>query len=404
MWEKQPDCYNKLVASTIRRDQMTHMLSCLHFRDNAYLDEDPYYKVRPIFANLNENCKRWFAGQDKFSVDETMVPYFGHHSTKQFIRGKPVRYGYKIWSICTSAGEGVWFEPYCGRATRIHDYGLGQGPNVVLDLVTKAQVEAGSEVFVDNLFTSFPLSDKMSEMGIGLTGTVRQNRLNKVPIVQKKALEKKTVARGTYKAVFCNDQVLIGWKDNKAVFVASNKHGAGQKSNCNRFCRTTRDSIHVPIPDMVMAYNAGMPGVDLLDYMVAHYRVRFRIKKWWWPLYSWSISTSAVNAWRVRRMVTGSKEPLLNFLRELVVTMLRHHGKAPLATGRKVHAPVSIRFDRVDHWIRGTAVDAKGKPARRNCKQCHLEGKKEMKTVFICSKCDVPLHTHCFEKYHTPVC
>lgn len=273
MWEKQPDCYNELVASSIRRDQMSQMLSCLHFRDNADLDDDSYFKVRPIFDNLNANSSRWFAGQQLFSVDETMVPYFGRHSSKQFIRGKPVRYGYKIWSLCTSAGEGVWFEPYCGRFTRIEDLGLGQGPNVVLDLVAKAEVQAGSEVYVDNLFTSFPLLDKMSERGIALTGTVRQNRLHKVPIIQKKELEKKSVERGYFQTVYRSDQVLVAWKDNKGVYVASNKHAAVQERTCTRFCRTKRQSIQVPIPSLVTAYNAGMPGVDLLDYMVAHYRL-----------------------------------------------------------------------------------------------------------------------------------
>ena len=91
----------------------------------------------------------------------------------------------------------MWFEPYCGRHTLVEDHGLGQGPNVVLDLVTKAKLKPGSEVCFDNLFTSFPLLDKLSEMGIGGTGTVRQNRLNRVPIMKKKDLEKKIVDRGT---------------------------------------------------------------------------------------------------------------------------------------------------------------------------------------------------------------
>jgi hypothetical protein len=40
---------------------------------------------------------------------------------------------------------------------------------------------------------------------------------------------------------------------------------------------------------MVRQYNAGMGGVDLLDNMVACYRVPFRIKKWWFPIYTWSL-------------------------------------------------------------------------------------------------------------------
>ena len=67
----------------------------------------------------------------------------------------------QVWALCTSDGCGVWFEPYCGRDTLVDDQGLGQGPNVVLDLVTKVQVEPffylqsklaeGSKVYYDNL-------------------------------------------------------------------------------------------------------------------------------------------------------------------------------------------------------------------------------------------------------------
>ena len=39
---------------------------------------------------------------------------------------------------------------------------MGQGPNMVVDLVEKAKLVPRSEVYVDNLFTSFPLMRKMS--------------------------------------------------------------------------------------------------------------------------------------------------------------------------------------------------------------------------------------------------
>ena len=72
-------------------------LKCLHFADNNNKDDDPYYKVRPIFKNLNRNSKWSFVqSEGKFSIDEIMVPYFGRHRIKQFIYGKPIRYGFKV--------------------------------------------------------------------------------------------------------------------------------------------------------------------------------------------------------------------------------------------------------------------------------------------------------------------
>ncbi len=45
-------------------------------------------------------------------------------------------------------------KPFCGKDTLIEDQGVGQGPNVVLDLVAKAGMIEGSHVYFDNIFTS----------------------------------------------------------------------------------------------------------------------------------------------------------------------------------------------------------------------------------------------------------
>ena len=329
VWERSGDCHNPFIADAIRRDTFDGILQCLHFRDNGEIDNDIYYKVRPIFDNLNKGSKFFLPGSHKFSVDEIMIPYFGRHSTKQYIRGKPVRYGYKVWSLCTSDGAGMKFEPYCGKHTAIRDIQLGQGPNVVMDLVTKAELVTGSEVFFDNLFTSFPLLEKLSEAKIAGTGTMRVNRLKKVPIKQKKDLSKKSVPRGELHTVYRADQVLVGWKDNKAVYVSSNKFGGAATGTCKRFNRTERKFVDIPCPDVVVAYNGGMGGVDLLDNMVARHRIQLRKKKWWFPIYSWSLNVCSVNAWRMRQRMTGKKEPYLPFLRELVVELLSKYGSQP---------------------------------------------------------------------------
>ena len=99
VWEANLDCHNALVADNMRRDTADNWIQFLHVRDNTQLDGDKYYKVRPIFDILNRG-KSMFEGLEKgsYSVDEIMIPYFGKHSTKQYIRGKPVRYGYKVIS------------------------------------------------------------------------------------------------------------------------------------------------------------------------------------------------------------------------------------------------------------------------------------------------------------------
>ena len=177
--------------------------------------------------------------------NECMIPYFGRHSAKQFIHGKPFRYGFKIWAMCTADGSGVCFEPYCGRSTLIKDRGLGQGPNVVLDLVEKTDLLPGTELFFNSIFTSFPLLEQLSDKQLAGTGTVRQNRLHKVPIMTSKEMDKKDHKRGSTDIVYKDDIVLVNWKDNKPVHVASNKFGAAALNTYRRWSRAEYKALHV---------------------------------------------------------------------------------------------------------------------------------------------------------------
>ena len=177
VWETRPDCRNEFIASHVRRDRVDSVLQGLHFSDNTKMNNDSLYEVRPIFKNLNQEGIKWFNREDKYSIGEVMIPYYGRQSSsKQSMLSEPSRYGFKVWSLCTHDGCGVHFEPCFGSQTVVEDQGLGQGPSVVLDLVTKASIPEGSEVFFDNQFTTCSLLERLSKMKLGGTGTVSLNR------------------------------------------------------------------------------------------------------------------------------------------------------------------------------------------------------------------------------------
>ena len=328
LWEGKIDVRSDFVCKNISRGAFRDIMYSLHFTDNSTMpsDADRFYKVRPIFDNLNR-CSKYFSASDSFSIDEGMISYYGRHGCKQYIQNKPIKFGFKVWTLATSDGAGVFFEPYCGKSTKIHDYGLGQGPNVVLDLVDKANLRPGSRLYFDNLFTSFPLLDELSKQGFGGTGTLRQNRLHQVPLKSKKEVMKKSTLRGSSEAVYFEDQVCCVWKDNKPVYAASNIHSASTGHHiATRYSREQHKDLEYPMPDLLNYYNKGMGGVDLLDGSIKLYYPAYRSKKWWFPIYTWSLAASAVNAWRLRMKVTGDKEPYLDFLRELVLEMIPTHG------------------------------------------------------------------------------
>ena len=71
-------------------------------------------------------------------------------------------------------------------------------------------------------------------MKLAGTGTVRQNRLNRVPVKNKSDLEK-NVPWGTMDVVYKDDVALVGWKDSKAVYCASNQLKGTSQSSCSRY-------------------------------------------------------------------------------------------------------------------------------------------------------------------------
>ena len=73
---------------------------------------------------------------------------------------------------------------------------MSQGADVVLGLIEKCEVKAGSTVTFDNLFTSLPLLDEQTEPVIGALDTLRQNRFHGIPVANKITLAKKP--RGSY--------------------------------------------------------------------------------------------------------------------------------------------------------------------------------------------------------------
>ena len=51
-------------------------------------------KVKPLYDILNEKRKMFDIVHKNISEDKSMVPYFGRHSCKQFIKAKPIIFGF----------------------------------------------------------------------------------------------------------------------------------------------------------------------------------------------------------------------------------------------------------------------------------------------------------------------
>ena len=137
--------------------------------------------------------------EEYLSIDESMIPYNGKHYAKQFIRGKPIHFGFKMWALCSKYGFLHWFGLYLGKnvtdGRERSERNVGLGCNVVLKLIEKASVprDQGHKVYFDNYFTSIQLIEDCQKKNCA-SGTCRENRTTKCPMPSKS--ESKKFQRG----------------------------------------------------------------------------------------------------------------------------------------------------------------------------------------------------------------
>ena len=88
-WTLRDDVNCPLIAHIMSRNRFSEIKSFLHVCNNNELNnDDKWAKLRPII--------QFGVFSHYLSIDEQMVPYFGRHSCKQFIRGKPILFGYEF--------------------------------------------------------------------------------------------------------------------------------------------------------------------------------------------------------------------------------------------------------------------------------------------------------------------
>ncbi|XP_046399947.1 piggyBac transposable element-derived protein 3-like [Ischnura elegans] len=329
-WMKRPDYECPLVRNVMSRNRFEEIKRWLHLADNSHLGvNDKFAKLRPFFDKLNERFAKFGIFSHELSIDEQMVPYFGRHSSKMYVKGKPVRFGFKVWCLASAQGYVFHFKPYAGSGdkykTNINNgENLGLGEKVVLDLLSVVQFPGEHKLFFDNFFTSHSLLCILGERGYFGTGTVRESRIAKCPLPASKEISK-IRKKGYYFSAFDrkNQIFVVRWFDNAVVTIASNCGFLIPLNQAKRWDRTARKAVFIPQPNLIREYNQGMGGVDLHDNGVANYRIRTRGKKWWWPLFINSLDMAAVNAWKFFQLATGDRASQLDFKSCIVLSLLQ---------------------------------------------------------------------------------
>lgn len=154
-----------------------------------------------------------------------------------------------------------------------------------------------------------------------------------------------------------------------------------------------------------------MGGVDLSDQLLKCYEIMRKSKKWWRTLFFHFIDVAIVNSFLIYKAIGGElnqKMFRLNLAKSLItasemqVNLSPGPGRPQKSNVRAEHCPVAISDEKLDQKA------TKASLGRKNCKLCYDLDKKQMKTLWQCSKCKIPLclqlDRNCFQKWHSAEC
>lgn len=384
-WSSIADRNTDIVRNAMSRNEFRTIKRYLHLADNKNLDKaDKNAKIRPLFDITNKKLKQFGNFHTHLSIDEMMTPYTGRSSSKQTIRTKSVRFGFKTFVLASHDGYPIHLSPYSGSR------GIGgqSGENLtirsVLDVFLELPEYDNVALFFDNWFSSTQTIALFGSMGIPCTATVRFDRTCNAPVKSKSAMMSSKIQRGNISGASNNSYGtnVVRWKDNAIATLSSNFEGVNPIGKAKRYNRKTQKHEHIDRPNLISSYNAYMGGVDRCDSQIAVYRIKVKSKKWWFNHFTNTLRILVAAAYYMYKVGNpDSTISMLNFTSDLVLAYIGSNPRISRVYHRSrdgnFRVPDAIRLHGRGHWpIPSTpkrcAVSNCQRRVRIMCKICEV--------------------------------
>ena len=133
-WSTEPDLGVPYVSNIMPLRRFEILRYCLHFNNNELMkpiadpDHDRLFKVRPVLGHFNKSFLAAMNPTKHQSIDEHKLKFKGHNVLRQYVKRKPIQWGFKMWCRCDSrTGYLFEFEIYAGKKTNEVQFGLREG-------------------------------------------------------------------------------------------------------------------------------------------------------------------------------------------------------------------------------------------------------------------------------------
>ncbi|KAF2893483.1 hypothetical protein ILUMI_12690, partial [Ignelater luminosus] len=107
--------------------------------------------------------------------------------------------------------------------------------------------QLSTKIYFDNLFTSIGLLDELTQIKLGGTETLRQNRITKNITVSDSKQFAKT-EKGSYECMSNRSLLLMQWHDNAVVSCLTNCDPLDPLANVQRYFKKNHRKINVKVP------------------------------------------------------------------------------------------------------------------------------------------------------------
>lgn len=242
------------------RDRLLLIKKYLHFlnlNDASYeTTADRYFRVRPTLDILHETFHEAVDPPEHQSLDQMLISFKGRSALKQYLRNKPIKWGFKVGVRASPNGYVHCFQAYQPSETKKSTY--GPIADCVLS-ITHGLENKNPKLFMDNLFTAYELLKYFDSKPVYVHGTLQLNRFHKIR-ENLAELQKLKAARGSKSLATSKKR----WLDNNEVQTASTYAGVETTDITRRWDRKTKTRTSVSRLFCISEYNNFMGEVDLL--------------------------------------------------------------------------------------------------------------------------------------------
>lgn len=310
-WSTDVLLSSPIFPQLMPRNRFCTILSMLHF---SRLSEETNIlsKVNNCIYHAREKYKKIMTPYKNLCIDESIVPFKGRLTIRQYLPKKRNRFGIKLFVLCdVKTGIIIDFIVYCGAATEIIDpCNLGVGGAVVSTLI-RDYFNTHRHLYVDNWYTSPALLKYLHENNIQYACvTVKKNRIG-MPRFN-------TIKPGEVQAQYSHPMTALKWRDKKDIYILSTIHSDVMAPSLKEDRAT---GLPVMKPQAVLDYSKSMASIDTADMLLSSIQCIRKTIKWYKKLFLHIIDMHVLHSFLCFRQINDM--PNLHFLKFICVLFVK---------------------------------------------------------------------------------